>query len=1037
MNLILANIDPAHAGPELSFDKSIVLVGREAGTCDVHFEGERHPMVSRRHAEFRCENGRWSVKDLGSSYGVFVNGQRIEGPTAIAVGSKIQFGTDGPTVVVIWLEASSQEAVPASSDLPKRPSPVESKGTNVSSQKTPPPVQAPSWEMGSPAAAVTPPKAPSAGLTFLDEPDRKKVAIDPKGTLLGRDPACQVLIDVNAASVSRKHATIFFTEGQYSIEDNKSFNGTLVNGQRITAAAPLFDGDEITLGMGGPRLSFECPAGPMRAPSNLAERADETPVRSGDAMKSLPGTRTIVIEREKAEKIAPSNLSAQPQHLMTVSFGSRSLLTVGRGEKNDIRLDGLQISKRHARFVLSGSEVLVEDVGSTNGVFVNGERVTKRRIGTQDSVQIGAFLMVTDGYGNINVFDIRARTRIDVIELGRSARDRKSGGQIALLDSISLSIRPNEFVGLLGPSGAGKSLLMEAMNGMTPPGSGRVLINKLDLYRHLDSLKQSIGYVPQEDIIHKELSVFRTLYYIGRLRLSTDATSAEIRQIVEEVMDVTGLTERRDVAVKDLSGGQRKRVSIAVELITKPSVIFLDEPTSGLDPAAEERVMRLFRQIADSGRTVVLTTHAMDNVGLFDKIVLLMEGKLVFYGTPSEALSYFKVRDFRELYARLENALDERERTDAPATRIQTAQKLKDKFRSTAQYKDNVERPIGELAQGGEAGRGKKRRLGIVGSLFQWMTLSRRYFEVLLKDKLTLFILIAQAPVIALMTFLVVGREEPRDFVYFVLALVAIWFGTSVSAREMIREAAVFRRERMVNLGLIPYLGSKVLVLGLIVLVQCFLLFVPLKFLDLVGVFAMPGELAGIPQFWAMILAAAVGISIGLFVSATVRTSEMATSLVPLILIPQILFSGIVGVPEGIVNRALTLTMPAAWAFDTMKRFSTLDTLEPVGANPRGKTKGMGLYKFIESENEKIVAKAKEDFEKYRRSSAGRYEETPSNASPADDVSSISINKVPEDLSPYIKFRHPWMNDVLNQAVLMLMFVLGITATLIVLRLRD
>src|SRR5204862_3647856 len=189
--------------------------------------------------------------------------------------------------------------------------------------------------------------------------------------------------------------------------------------------------------------------------------------------------------------------------------------------------------------------------------------------------------------------------------------------------------------------------------------SGFVVINSLDIYRDLDSLKQSIGYVPQDDIIHRELTVYRTLYYVARLRLSSDVSRREIDQIVNEVMDVTGLSERRDVPISQLSGGQRKRVSIAVELITKPSVIFLDEPTSGLDPATEEKIMKLFRQIAESGRTVILTTHAMENVKLFDKIVVLMRGRLVFYGAPQEALEHVKADSFKDLFDKLEAPIEQ------------------------------------------------------------------------------------------------------------------------------------------------------------------------------------------------------------------------------------------------------------------------------------------------------------------------------------------------------------------------------------------
>jgi ABC-type multidrug transport system ATPase subunit len=296
---------------------------------------------------------------------------------------------------------------------------------------------------------------------------------------------------------------------------------------------------------------------------------------------------------------------------------------VGRAGDNDIRLDGLQISNHHARFARNNGNVAVEDAGSTNGVYINGQRISGRQtVKHSDVIQIGPFVLQADAQYGVAVYDTRSKTRIDCINIVKIVANRSGGGSIKLLDDVCLTIQPNEFVGLLGPSGAGKSTLMDSLNGMRPATSGNVLVNNLDLYRHLDSLKQSIGYVPQDDIIHRELTVYRTLYYVARLRLSSDVSTKEIDQIINEVMDVTGLSERRDVPVSQLSGGQRKRVSIAVELITKPSVIFLDEPTSGLDPATEEKIMRLFRQIAESGRTVILTTHAMENVKLFDKIVV-------------------------------------------------------------------------------------------------------------------------------------------------------------------------------------------------------------------------------------------------------------------------------------------------------------------------------------------------------------------------------------------------------------------------------
>jgi ABC-type multidrug transport system ATPase subunit len=583
------------------------------------------------------------------------------------------------------------------------------------------------------------------------------------------------------------------------------------------------------------------------------------------------------------------------------------------------------------------------------------------------------------------------------------------------------------------------------MNGMRPATSGNVMINDIDLYRHLDTFKHTIGYVPQEDIIHRELSVYRTLYYVAKLRLSRDVSRKEIDQIINEVLDVTGLAESRNIPVRELSGGQRKRVSIAVELITKPSVIYLDEPTSGLDPATEDKIMRLFKQIAESGRTIVMTTHAMENVKLFDKIVVLMRGKLAFYGTPEDALKHLHAASYKELFDKLEAPVREGVKQHGEANRAnltdRTAEEWRQKFLRTPQYKQLVHDPLSELGKLQKTGVRKRRRLGLFGAIGQWITLSRRYVEVLLKDKFNLAILLLQAPIIALMTFLVMGANQPRDFLYFVLSLVAVWFGTSVAAREIVREQPVYKRERMFNLGILPYLASKLFILGLIVFLQCLLLFVPLKFFDLIGLMLMPGELGGLPQLSAMLVTAAVGVALGLLVSALVRTSEMATSLVPLLLIPQLLFSGLTGVPSGI-NKVVGLTMPAAWAFDTMKRFSTLDTLEPEGANPKGKTKGLGLIKSIEAENEKILEDAKRDLEDYKKiSGGGQYQDDASTSNSgntlADKLEVPEMKKIPEDLSGYVTFLHPWMGDVLNQLVLMLMFWMLVIITLIVLKLKD
>lgn len=887
---------------ERNFEREIIHVGRDPETCEIIFEQKSFPMVSRRHAELREKDGRCLLVDTNSSFGTFLNGNRVNQPTEVVVGAAIQFGMNGPVLRVRALHARSTLGI-VSEPLP----------------------------------------APPPRMTAPPQPKRTQP----------------------------------------------------------------------------PTQQFQT------APSD----------QSGGLPATLLGANL-----DLSDLTQPQDVVNEPQLLLKAQFNGKQELTIGRGTGNDIRLDGLQISKLHARLLKTPNGIAVEDANSTNGVFYDGKRITGRQTLTpQDVVQVGAFQLRVDQNGTVYVFDTRSKTSLDALHVTKIVKNNFGGGDFKLLDDVSLAIQPNEFIGLLGPSGAGKSTLMDALNGMRPPTSGNVFVNNLDFYTNLNALKQSVGYVPQEDIIHRELTVYKTLYYIAKLRLSRDVTGAEIEQIINEVLDVTGLGERRDVCVSDLSGGQRKRVSIAVELITKPSVIFLDEPTSGLDPAAEDRIMKLFRRIAESGRTIVLTTHAMENVRLFDKIVVLMRGKLVFYGTPAEALKHTGAASFKELYDKLEAPIDARLK-QATTTNNTEFKKLRDKiteevaedwkqkFFQTEQFQRNVAQPLSQRHEEAVK-RPPKRRLGIFGSIRQTLTLTRRYIGVLAKDKLNLAILLLQAPIIAIMTALVINPTQARDFVYFILSLVAIWFGTSVAAREIVRERPVYKRERMVNLGLLPYLVSKLIVLGFIVAFQCLLLFVPLKIFDLIGLMKMPGIVVGLPQLFAMFLTAFVGIALGLLISAFVKTSEMATSLVPLILIPQILFSGIVGVPET-PARVASLVMPASWSFDSMKRFSGLDTLEDEGSDPDGVNGGDGLYKAIEKRNEEKV----NDYEKKLRNYL------------ADERAGIKVEKPKKpdvekvsdlNMSNYVRFLNNWTQTGINELVLLFMFFGLLLVTLIVLRTQD
>lgn len=1093
MKIVLAEDRRGQLSGERTFTGEVVILGRDPATCHYFFDQNSWPMVSRKHAELRLREGRYFLADTNSRFGTLSNGQRITSPVEVRVGTLIQLGANGPVMRVVSIEQSP------SASVEKRPADLGRMETFRDRDSAPqPPINAPpaapspstTQRIVEKAAPTTPqPPGQEASLQLLaaGSGQAQRVSLNKEVIRLGRDPECEVAIDIAAAVVSRKHAEIRRRGTQFVLVDLKSFNGTLLNEQRVSEPVELFNGDRIQLGLGGPILKVIDPAHPA-PPQRVAQRA-ASPVAPAQAaaipqafgqIAEMARRQTVVVSAGARVSEQRAATPANPQLLAQRSFEGRPQLSVGRAPDNDIQLDGLQISNHHARFVQSNGSVTVEDAGSTNGVYVNGERISgKRGVQLSDLIQIGPFVLQADSRQGVAVYDTRSKTRIDCINIAKVVTNRSGGGSIKLLDDVGLTIQPNEFVGLLGPSGAGKSTLMDSMNGMRPASSGHVLINNLDLYRHLDSLKQSIGYVPQDDIIHRELTVYRTLYYVARLRLSRDVSTKEIDQIVSEVMDVTGLSERRDVPVGQLSGGQRKRVSIAVELITKPSVIFLDEPTSGLDPATEEKIMKLFRQIAESGRTVILTTHAMENVKLFDKIVVLMRGKLVFYGGPQEALAHIKADSFKDLYDKLEAPVDQQVAALPPlppnATKSQTqalkhqreqiaehvAEEWKQKFQRTEIFRRNVIEPMSGLPRDGHVAAPPKSLTSPTDVVRQWATLTRRYIEVFTRDRFNLLILFGQAPIIAFLTWFVTGSKLPRDFPYFMLALVAIWFGTSLAAREIIRERAVYARERMVNLHLLPYVCSKLFVLSLIVSFQCILLFATLKLFHYGSVVAGSETSAGfmpgwaLPQLVVMILTSVVGIAIGLLISAMVRTSEMATSLVPLILIPQILFAGLIGVPQGL-SKAVGTLMPATWAFDEIKRFSTLDTLAEEGSDEDGKNRGRGLYKHVEDVNDKNIADARRDIAAYKKKSEDKLKDyegemkdyvrdlqsgqsaTQPAAPKLDSPPSVpAAQKIDDDLSGYINFKHPWGHWLLNPIVLLFMFFALVIATIITLRMQD
>jgi ABC-type multidrug transport system ATPase subunit len=320
------------------------------------------------------------------------------------------------------------------------------------------------------------------------------------------------------------------------------------------------------------------------------------------------------------------------------------------------------VSRYHALLERQQDGLRLRDLTSVNGVWVAGRRITEPvLIHEGERVGVGPFLF-TLRHGIVHSLDSSRSLRLEARRLEKVV-PLPGGQRHKLLDNINLVVNPGEFVSLLGPSGSGKSTLMDCLNGRRRATGGQVLANGEDFYRHFDNFRQSLGYVPQKDIVHTQLSVYRALYYTAQLRLPRDTAADEFRARIEAVIGEMELGPHRDTLVANLSGGQIKRVSLGAELLAQPCLLYIDEATSGLDAGTEARMMRLFRRLSDEGRSIVCITHNVDNVEQCHLALILARGKLVWFGPPQEAPRWFGVRRISDIYDRLgEKSVEEWER---------------------------------------------------------------------------------------------------------------------------------------------------------------------------------------------------------------------------------------------------------------------------------------------------------------------------------------------------------------------------------------
>lgn len=848
MQANLELLSGAHKGQRRDLTRLPFVVGRspESGL-------QLHPTLdeqaSTRHAQFELENGAYWIVDLNSSNGTYVNGQRVT-RQAVKAGDIITFGKGGPAARFGLL------------NMPTTSTPVATPGLLSTPRPVAPPVPAPtSRAPGDDRPPVT--------LIVTASGQTRTFNFNGEVVRIGRHPTNDITFDPNAETVvSANHAKLAYMAGAWTLVDLDSRNGVWLRGaateaSKVTRLA-LRGGEEFELGRGGPRVRFEVAGVPRRQAA-------------------------LTVQLDEQNTLAIANRTQRP--VLQVPLAPR--LTIGRDPACAVPIPDPQVSWEHAIVTGAGGVFTLEDRNSRNGTWVNGKRIRKATLAGGDTFVIGGRRILFRP-PELVLHDFATGAGLECMGLQRVSSGRQ------LLDDIWLSIGTGEFAALLGPSGGGKSTLMKALNGYRPADQGTVRVAQSDLYSNAEAARSFIGYVPQDDAVHMHLTVRATLQFVARLRLPPDFSRAEREARVDTVLSQLELLDHQKKYVYQLSGGQRKRVSIGVELLTDPKVLFLDEPTSGLDPGMEYNMMRIGRELAAMGRTVIMTTHAMTNIELCDRLVFLVQGKLAYFGPPRGALSYFKADRYEELFEVYKDKKPE---------------EWKAYYKTTAECRQLLPAYASPQPPPPALAPAVAKRPSFFDSARQTLILFERYCMLNFADPWNLFMLLVATPGIIGLGFIGLYDSWMQ---LLMLALTSYWLACQNASKEVVKELVIYKRERMVNLGLVPYIFSKLTLLTVIAWVQSLVL--------LFMVVSIHGHtqwnFAG--MYWVLVCTALAGVSMGLLISAGARTLDQAQTAVPILLICQVIFSGAFQSQDGWKPWSLeAFVVPGIssyWSFDQLKR---------------------------------------------------------------------------------------------------------------------
>ncbi|WP_425835513.1 FHA domain-containing protein [Streptomyces fractus] len=750
---------------------------------------------------------------------------------------------------------------------------------------------------------------------------------------LGRDPQGDIVLD--DARVSWRHATISWGGRSWVIEDHGSTNGTFVQGQRIHQME-IGPGSSVHLGNStdGPRLTAQgsaraaAVASPHQAEQQAAGLAQQPSPQQYQQQPSwsqqAPQQREAPVQwpRQPQAQRVPQQQGAGGVAGAPPVYGDRSpttfhqlalgrVMRIGRSLENELVVSDLQVSRLHAEFHASpDGRFEIHDLGSHNGTYVNGQPIPKggtTLLGPNDIVGVGhsTFRLVGD----------RLEEFVDTGDVSFSARHLTvtvDGGKQILKD-VSFGVPEKSLIAVIGPSGSGKSTLLKALTGYRPANEGDVLYDNRNLYKQFAELRQRIGLVPQDDILHKELTVKKALKYAAKLRFPADTSVQERQQRIDEVLRELKLDIHKEKKVTSLSGGQRKRVSVALELLTKPSLIFLDEPTSGLDPGMDRDVMQLLRGLSDDGRTVLVVTHSVAELAICDKLLVMAPGGAVaYFGPPAEALNFFGYKTWADVFSAFENYRDYdwagrwkgSQHYQMYAADIDAVAAQSDPVAPPAAIKAPKTQPWGS----------------------QLVTLIRRYCSVIASDKGFMGLMVILPAVLGIVSVVIpadfgLGPPKPPSkfngdagTIMLILAVGMCFSAAANSVRELIKERVIYERERATGLSRSAYLMSKVIVLGVITAFQGVILCAigfSTRDLPKEGLLLPPAAELCI----SIIALGFTSMMFGLVISSLVKTSEKTMPLLVMFAIVQVVFTGVLFQIYGTVGlEQFAWLMPSRWA---------------------------------------------------------------------------------------------------------------------------